>query len=120
MANQENESPDLDVELAARVMGKDVLIGLTYLSSTGDVTEQKQLHGIVEQASADSGVVIRSRTDRSSDCHRTCAESGTHRPAHTGSARRVRPWRTPTTCGRGRSRRRTREPFRHSSFVIRH
>jgi len=59
----ESESDDgrplLDADLAARVVGKRLLIGLTYLHHNGDFAEQKQLHGIVEEISATAGIVMR-------------------------------------------------------------
>jgi hypothetical protein len=51
--------PELDEELVASVIGKRLLIGLTYVKHSGDLIEQKQLHGIVEQISKEAGIVLR-------------------------------------------------------------
>jgi hypothetical protein len=54
-----DNSPALDEELVASVIGKRLLIGLTYVKYSGEVIEQKQLHGIVEQISREAGIVLR-------------------------------------------------------------
>jgi hypothetical protein len=51
--------PALDPDLVAEVVGKHVLVGLTFVKYNGDVIEQKQLHGIVERITRDEGIVIR-------------------------------------------------------------
>jgi hypothetical protein len=53
------EPPILDDELVARVVGKRRLLGITYLNENGELIEQKQLHGVVEQITKESGIVIR-------------------------------------------------------------
>jgi hypothetical protein len=53
------EPPELDEVLAARVVGKYLLVGLTFVAFSGEVIEQRQLHGIVEEISKESGIVIR-------------------------------------------------------------
>jgi hypothetical protein len=67
MSNEENgetpafpsEPPELDEELAARVIGKRLLVGLTFLRYDGELIEQQQLHGIVEQITKQAGILIR-------------------------------------------------------------
>jgi hypothetical protein len=67
MSNEENgethalpsEPPELDEERAARIVGTRLLIGLTFLGYNGELIEQKQLHGIVEQITKQAGIVIR-------------------------------------------------------------
>ena len=51
--------PELDLDLARHVIGKRLLIGLTFLDAEGDLIEQTQLHGIVEEISPSAGIVIR-------------------------------------------------------------
>ena len=51
--------PSLDLALVERVVGKRLLIGLTYLEQNGDFVEQKQLHGLVEEISMEAGIVVR-------------------------------------------------------------
>jgi hypothetical protein len=55
----EGDLPELDEELAARVIGKHLLVGLTFLRHSGEIIEQKQLHGIVEQITRQAGIVLR-------------------------------------------------------------
>ena len=59
MSDARCEPPDLDEQLAARVIGKHLLVGLTFVTQSGEVIEQKQLHGIVEQITRQTGIVIR-------------------------------------------------------------
>lgn len=53
------DGPSLDPDRVRQVLGKHLLIGLTYMRYNGDVIEQKQLHGIVERISEDDGIVVR-------------------------------------------------------------
>jgi len=53
------DKPVLDPELVARVVGKRLLIGLTYLTHDGKLIEQNQLHGVVEEISYATGIVLR-------------------------------------------------------------
>lgn len=55
----ESGPPELDEELVARVVGKRLLIGLTYVKYGGELIEQRQFHGIVEQITKQSGIVMR-------------------------------------------------------------
>jgi len=48
-----------DTSLAADLIGKRILIGITYLNADGDLESQQQLHGIVECASETEGVLIK-------------------------------------------------------------
>jgi hypothetical protein len=57
--NGADNPPELDEELVASVIGKRLLIGLTYVTYSGELIEQKQLHGIVEQISREDGIVLR-------------------------------------------------------------
>ena len=50
---------ELMKDLAARVIGKRLLVGLTFVGASGELIEQKQLHGIVEQITRKAGIVIR-------------------------------------------------------------
>jgi hypothetical protein len=42
---EEDEAPDFDAERAASLVGKSVLVGLTYVNATGEVEEQVQFFG---------------------------------------------------------------------------
>jgi hypothetical protein len=55
----ESGPPELDERLVARVVGKRLLIGLTYVKYDGELIEQTQFHGIVEQITMRSGTVLR-------------------------------------------------------------
>ena len=52
------EPDDFDEAWAASLIGKHVLVGLTYLDHTEQVIEQKQVHGRVVRASASEGIVL--------------------------------------------------------------
>jgi hypothetical protein len=41
-----------DAELGKKILGKSILVGITYLNSNGDLEFQQQLHGIVLSASS--------------------------------------------------------------------
>jgi hypothetical protein len=51
--------PSLDPDLVERLVGKRLLIGVTYLEHNGDFAEQQQLHGLVEEVSMQAGIVVR-------------------------------------------------------------
>ena len=40
-------------------MGKTILIGLTFATADGEVVEQVQRHGVIEQADAEEGIAVR-------------------------------------------------------------
>ena len=54
-----SSAPPLNPDLVSNIIGKRVLVGLTYLRYRGGVIEQKQLHGIVERINKHDGIVIR-------------------------------------------------------------
>ena len=51
--------PALDGAFVRQVLGKRVLVGITHLKRSGEVIEQRQLHGVIETISPEEGVVIR-------------------------------------------------------------
>ncbi|HZR24299.1 MAG TPA: hypothetical protein VFA59_11965 [Vicinamibacterales bacterium] len=51
--------PTLDPDLVGTVVGKHLLVGLTFVKYGGEVIEQKQLHGTVERINDLEGIVIR-------------------------------------------------------------
>jgi hypothetical protein len=53
------DSPAWDERRARELVGKLVLLGLTFTDSDGEVIEQAQRYGMVEAADADSGFAIR-------------------------------------------------------------
>ena len=52
-----SEPPPFDVQIAGQLVGKRVLIGLTYIEN-GQVDRQEQKHGVVEDVS-EGGVSVR-------------------------------------------------------------
>lgn len=47
-----------DTALAQHLLGKKLLVGITYLDSNGDVDSQQQLHGTVKEVSEKEGILI--------------------------------------------------------------
>lgn len=58
--SEEDETvpPRLDAEACARILGKHLLLGLTYVKYSGELIAKTQLHGIVEDISS-TGITIR-------------------------------------------------------------
>ena len=52
---------DFDKKLAKEIVGKYILVGITYLDSNGELESQQQLHGVVEKASETDGILIELR-----------------------------------------------------------
>ena len=50
--------PEWDEELAERIIGKTLLIGITYVDPGGSVMERVQFHGIVVEAKRGHGISI--------------------------------------------------------------
>lgn len=48
-----------DENRAREIVGKTVLLGLTFATADGDVIDQVQRHGIVEHADPDEGIGVR-------------------------------------------------------------
>lgn len=57
------QKPEFDEALAKRLIGKYVLVGMTYESKSGEFIEQVQNHGIVKSADAYKGVCIELKGD---------------------------------------------------------
>jgi hypothetical protein len=53
------ELPTWDDDQARGLIGKTVLLGLTFATADGDVVEQVQRHGIVEHADPEKGIGVR-------------------------------------------------------------
>src|SRR5437773_2596530 len=66
MSEESNEDwpPPWDSALATALVGKYVLIGLTYCDHQGNVREQKQLHGTITAADSKKGFAIELRGTR--------------------------------------------------------
>lgn len=48
---------DFDPDKAKELIGKYILVGITYLDSTGELESQQQLHGTIKKAS-EEGILI--------------------------------------------------------------
>lgn len=59
----EDPRPEFDEELATTLVGKYILVGVTYFAHFGRELERLQMHGIVESASAE-GIRIALRGQR--------------------------------------------------------
>jgi hypothetical protein len=53
------DRPTWDKARADGLIGKIVLLGLTFATADGEVIDQIQRHGVVEQADADTGIAVR-------------------------------------------------------------
>jgi hypothetical protein len=47
-----------DKRIAEKIIGKYILIGISYIDPEGKLESQQQLHGIVERASEDDGIIV--------------------------------------------------------------
>lgn len=58
--SEEDETgpPVLEAEACARILGKHLLLGLTYVKYSGEIIARTQLHGIVEDVSS-QGITLR-------------------------------------------------------------
>jgi len=59
MTNDNSQLPDFDEALAAAVIGKSVLVGLTYVNRDNETTGVEQFHGEVVRANSQAGIVLR-------------------------------------------------------------
>jgi hypothetical protein len=82
--------PELDEELVASLIGKRLLIGLTYVKYSGEFIKQKQLHGIVEKISKEAGIVLRLPEALALGSNRDFAGIGRHASGYPRRCRRRR------------------------------
>jgi len=54
----ETEVPHWDADLAKTLLGKTLLMNLTFLDNDGDVEERQQFFGVVIDATEDEGIVL--------------------------------------------------------------
>ena len=52
-------APEFDDDIAAELIGRHVLVGITYVDEADQVLEQKQVHGVVVRANRQEGIVFR-------------------------------------------------------------
>ncbi len=58
MNSKPNDAPQLDLDRAKSMIGKIVLIGLTYYDHQGKFVEQKQMHGRIKSIIPDRGIEV--------------------------------------------------------------
>ena len=54
-----DERPAWDDERGRELVGKTVLLGLTFVDADGQVVEQTQRHGVIEDTNAQEGISVR-------------------------------------------------------------
>jgi hypothetical protein len=54
-----DERPAWDDERGRELVGKTVLLGLTFVAADGEVIEQTQRHGVIEDTDAEQGISVR-------------------------------------------------------------
>jgi hypothetical protein len=86
MTSRDRE-PLFDDELAESYRGKYILVGVTYLDASGNVSSQHQFHGIIESASALHGIRIALRGIREGEVWTMPASADNLRPAPPGTYR---------------------------------
>lgn len=55
---KEDTLPNWNQEDAEKLIGKYILIGITYVDSNNNVTKRKQLHGIIKRISKKKGILV--------------------------------------------------------------
>jgi hypothetical protein len=53
------QRPAWDDERGRELVGKTVLLGLTFVDADGQLVEQTQRHGVIEDADAEQGISVR-------------------------------------------------------------
>jgi hypothetical protein len=67
MNNEIDERPVWDETIAASVVGKVVLVGLTYLEADGGLIEQQQFFGTVVSAESRKGILLSLKGQRAGE-----------------------------------------------------
>ena len=67
MSDDIDERPVWDETLAAAVVGKVVLVGLTYLEANGELIEQQQFFGTAVSADSRKGILLSLRGQRAGE-----------------------------------------------------
>ncbi len=80
-----DEPPSWDPQKAAALIGSKVLIGLTFVSDAGE--EQVQMHGVVTEATPESGIEIALEGNRAGDTYRLPPDLRGFFPAPPGEYR---------------------------------
>lgn len=82
-----DDRPVFDQTLAESLVGKYMLIGISYYDVDGNETDRKQIHGIVEAADRDSGVTIRLKGKKEGQLWKMPADLRSLRSAAPGTYR---------------------------------
>jgi hypothetical protein len=82
-----SQRPEWDAEMADSVIGKTLLVGITYLDPDGSETGRDQFHGIIVEASEEHGIVIACQGDRLGERRSLPADLTAVQPADPGHYR---------------------------------
>jgi len=80
-------APPFDEELAASILGKYVLVGLTYVDENGELITQQQFHGDVIDADATRGFCLKLRGRRQGEIYWLPPDTRAFREASPGEYR---------------------------------
>ena len=83
----EEARPSFDPIKAERMIGKSILIGLTYLDSDGAFIEQKQLHGRIVSADSRKGFEVALEGVRAGESYRLPPDPRCFKGARPGEYR---------------------------------
>jgi len=81
------EKPNFDISLAESMIGKHVLIGISYMDEHDNVTDLEQLHGIIRSAEESKGINIELLGDRLGEKYSLPPDLGVFRDANPGEYR---------------------------------
>lgn len=84
---KEHPRPDFDEARAQALLGKSVLIGLTYLDHDGWILEQRQLHGTIVSFHRTRGFGIRLAGKRSGETYTLPPDTRAFEEANPGEYR---------------------------------
>jgi len=76
--------PIFDHSFAEKLVGKYVLVGLTYVDRRGKMKEQIQFHGVVERADAYEGILLSLRGNRKGEKYNLPPHTDVFSPASPG------------------------------------
>lgn len=83
----EDNRPPFDEAYAKSLIGKSVLIGLTYYDHNDQFLEQQQVHGIIVSADQSKGFVVELRGERQGETFKLPPDVRPFSDAHPGEYR---------------------------------
>jgi hypothetical protein len=87
MSNAIDERPVWDETIAKTVVGKVVLVGLTYLEADGRLIEQQQFFGTVVSADSRKGILLALKGQRAGEQYNLPPDTRAIEPASTAEYR---------------------------------